>query len=251
LAKEPNRKSEIKNPKSDMVYQVGDKSGIYCIESAGQARVYFVAAPENALIDAGMPGKADQIISALAQIGIQPLQVKRIILTHHHWDHVGSLWELKKRTGAEIIAHSRDADYVSGKRPRRAPRRLPGRVMYALFGLVGARNVSSVEVDRCVNDGDKIGAFTVVHTPGHTPGHICLLRGDSLFSGDLLLATSPAFHETPHMFTADVPTSRMSIRKVAGLEFQAILSSHSPPYVFRAAERVRALASKFGGKLDS
>jgi hydroxyacylglutathione hydrolase len=229
-----------------MIYQIGDKSSIYCIEGAGQARVYYVGAPDFTLIDAGMPGKADQIISALAQIGVQPLQVKRIILTHHHWDHVGSLWELKKRTGAEIIAHARDADYITGRRPRRAPRRLPGRVMYSIMGLVGARNVSTVDVDRQVSDGDTIGTFTVVHTPGHTPGHICLLRGDSLFSGDLLLATSPSFRETPHMFTADVPTSRASIRKVAGLEFQAILSSHSPPYVFRASERVRALASKLG-----
>ena len=229
-----------------MVYQVGDRSGIYCIESAGQARVFYVGAPDYALIDAGMPGKADKIITALAQIGVQPLRVKRIILTHHHWDHVGSLWELKKRTGAEIIAHPRDADYINGKRPRRAPRRLAGRVMYSMMGLVGARSVSNVDVDRQVNDGDTIGTFTVVHTPGHTPGHICLLRGDWLFSGDLLLATSPAFHETPHMFTADVPTSRASIRKVAALEFQSILSSHSPPYVFRASERVRALASKLG-----
>ncbi len=229
-----------------MIYQVGEKSGIYCIESAGQARVYFVGAPDYALIDAGMPGKADKVITALAQIGVQPLQVKRIILTHHHWDHVGGLWELKKRTGAEVIAHARDADYVSGKRQRRAPRRLSGRMMFTVVGLVGAHNVATVEVDRRVNDGDQIGSFTVVHTPGHTPGHICLQRGDCLFSGDLLLATSPAFRETPHIFTADVPTARESIRKVAKLEFQTILSSHNPPYVFRAAERVRALASKLG-----
>jgi hydroxyacylglutathione hydrolase len=239
-------KSEIENQKSEMVYQVGDKSGVYCIESAGQARVYFVGAPDYTLIDAGMPGKADQILTALAQIGVQPLQVKRIILTHHHWDHVGSLWELKKRTGAEIAAHARDADYITGKRPRRAPRRLPARLMYALFGFFGARNVTSVGVDLRVNDGDQIGTFTVVHTPGHTPGHMCLLRGASLFSGDLLLATSPAFRETPHMFTADVPTARESIRKVSKLEFQTILSAHHPPYVFRAGERVRALASKLG-----
>ena len=126
-----------------------------------------------------------------------------------------------------------------------------GRVLYAAQSLIGARNVTPVELDRCVNDGDQIGSFMVVHTPGHTPGHICLLRDDSLFSGDLLQAISPAFRETPHILTADVPTSRVSIRKVAGLEFQAILSSDNPPYVFRASERVRALAAKFGGKLDS
>jgi glyoxylase-like metal-dependent hydrolase (beta-lactamase superfamily II) len=85
-----------------------------------------------------------------------------------------------------------------------------------------------------------------VHTPGHTPGHLCLLRDDYLFSGDLLLATAGAFRETSHIFTADVPTSRASIRKVAQLEFQVILSSHNPPYVFRASEKARELADKLG-----
>src|SRR5512143_2540767 len=111
-----------------MIYQVGDKSGVYCIEGEGSARVYYVA-PEATLIDAGMPDKADRILSALANIGVQPLHVKRIILTHHHYDHVGSVWELKRRTGAQIVAHHRDAEYIAGKRPRRPPRQLSGRVM--------------------------------------------------------------------------------------------------------------------------
>ncbi len=228
-----------------MIYQVGDTSGVYCIEGAGEARVYYVA-PEFTLVNAGMPGKADRILSALARIGVQPLQVKRIILSHHHWDHVGGLWELKRRTGAEVIAHARDADYISGKRPRRAPRRLTGRVWHALTELAGARHTPGVEVDRRVSDGECVGGLLVVHTPGHTPGHICLLRGDYLFSSDLLLATAGAFRETPHRFTADLATSRASIRRVAQLEFQAILSSRNPPYVFRAAEKVRELADKLG-----
>lgn len=229
-----------------MIYQVGDHSGVYCIESAGSARVYFVGAPEFTLIDAGMPDKADKILSALANIGVQPLHVKRIILTHHHYDHVGSLWELKRRTGAQVIAHHRDADYISGKRQRRAPRRFTGRLVFGLMNLFGTRNLPGVEVDRRVNDGDTIGAFTVVHTPGHTPGHICLLRNGYLFSGDLLMAKASAFSETPHVFTTDVPTSRASIRQVARLEFEAILSSHHPPVVFGAMGKVRVLAEKLG-----
>jgi glyoxylase-like metal-dependent hydrolase (beta-lactamase superfamily II) len=229
-----------------MIYQVGDKTGNYCIEGVGRARVYFVGAPEYTLIDTGMPGKADTILASLAQIGIQPLRVKRIILTHHHLDHVGSLWELKRRTGAEVVAHPRDAEYITGKRPRRAPRSLAGRLTLTLFKQLGARNPPSVDVDRRVNDNERIGSFTVVHTPGHTPGHICLQRGDCFFSGDLLQATPGEFRETPHTLTADVPTSRWSIRKVAKLEFQAILSSHQPPYVFGAAEHVRELADSLG-----
>jgi glyoxylase-like metal-dependent hydrolase (beta-lactamase superfamily II) len=229
-----------------MIYQVGEKSGVYCIENAGSARVYYVGAPEFTLIDAGMPGKADQIIRALANIGVQALRVKRIILTHHHYDHVGSLWELKRRTGAQIIAHARDADYIAGRRTRRPPRHLSGRMMHTLINLMGARNSTGVDIDRIVNDGDRIGGFTVIHTPGHTPGHVCLLWGDYLFCGDLLRATGAEFREMPHVFTADVPTSRVSIRHVAELDYGVLLPAHDPPHVFGAAERVRALADKLG-----
>lgn len=229
-----------------MIYPVGNQSGVYCIESAGAARVYYVGAPEFTLIDAGMPGKADRILSALAQIGVQPLQVRRILVTHHHWDHVGSLHELKRRTGAQVIAHPSDADYIRGRRLRRAPRQTLGRMVYSLFGLFGAHSLQYVEPDRLVKDGDQVGSFTVIHTPGHTPGHLCFLRGEFLFSGDLLLASPGKFRETPRIFTADVRTSRASIRRVATLDFQAILSAHNPPYVFGAAAKVRELANQLG-----
>ncbi len=62
------------------------------------------------------------------------------------------------------------------------------------------------------------------------------------------MASAGAFRETPHIFTADVPTSRASIRKVAQLDFEAVLSAHSPPYVFGAAEKVRELAQQLGNK---
>jgi glyoxylase-like metal-dependent hydrolase (beta-lactamase superfamily II) len=228
-----------------MIYEVGDKSGIYCIEGAGAARVYFVAAPVPTLIDAGSPGHAELILRDLAHIGVQPIHVRRVIVTHHRFDHVGSLAELKRRTGAEVCAHPRDAEYIAGRRPRRAPRRALARIVYGAMTLIGP-DVTRVEVQREIGDGAQLDGFTVVHTPGHTPGHICLLRGDVLFGGDLLQATPGEFHETPHMFTTDVPTSRRSIRKVAELDFQAILTAHQPPYVFRAGEKVRELADKLG-----
>ncbi len=227
-----------------MIYEIGNGSQVYCIDGVGRARVFFVGAPDYALIDTGVPGQATHIVSALAQIGIQPVQVKRIILTHHHWDHVGNLWELQKITRAEVCAHPRDADYITGKRPRRAPRRTLGRVVYSLFTLMGADKLPPVTVDHLLNDGDTIGSFAVIHTPGHTPGHICLQRGEFLFSGDLLFATAGGFRETPHMFTTDVSTSRLSIAKVAELEFQVILSAHHPPHVVKSAERVRELAER-------
>lgn len=232
-----------------MVYQIADKSGVYCIDEAGAARVFYVA-PEHTLIDAGMPHRANRILGGLAQLGVQPIHVRRIILTHHHWDHVGSLWELKRRTGAKVFAHTRDAEYINGQHPRRPPRQAFARIAYWTFGVMGAHDLVNVDVDVCVKDWDRIGAFTVIHTPGHTPGHICLLWQDVLFSGDLLLPGPSVFRETPHAFTADVPASRASIRKIAGLEFQAILAAHHTPCVLDASERVGELARALGMAAD-
>jgi glyoxylase-like metal-dependent hydrolase (beta-lactamase superfamily II) len=228
-----------------MIIQVGDHSGIFCIDNAGPARVYYVAS-EHTVIDTGLPGNVDKILSGLAQIGVSPLEVKRIILTHHHPDHVGNLFELKKRTGSQVVAHSLDAEYISGRRQRRAPKPVVGKLLFEMMSITGIGRVPNVDVDRMVEDGDEMNGFKVIHTPGHTPGHICLLYGKYLFSGDLLRATPGAFEETPHLFTGDVQLARASVGKVAQLEFESLLSSHHPPYAFGATEKVRELAIKLG-----
>lgn len=226
-----------------MIFEVGDHSGIYCIDNAGPARVYYVSG-EYSLVDAGIPGSVDKILSGLAQIGVSPLQIKRLMITHHHADHVGSLFELKKRTGAQVVAHMLDAEYINGRRARRAPRGVMGKLMFGAMVLAGANRLPSVDVDHPVEDGDQVGGFQIIHTPGHTPGHICLLYDKYLFSGDLLQAMPGEFEETPHLFTSDLDLSRTSIGKVAQFDFESLLSAHRPPYAFGAAEKLRGLAAK-------
>jgi glyoxylase-like metal-dependent hydrolase (beta-lactamase superfamily II) len=118
--------------------------------------------------------------------------------------------------------------------------------MHGIFSVMGMGRLPSVDVDRVVEDGDEIGGFKVIHTPGHTPGHVCLLYGKYFFSGDLLQATPGAFEETPALFTGDIPLARASIGKAAKLEFDSLLSAHRPPYVAGAAEKVRELARQLG-----
>lgn len=228
-----------------MILQVGDHSGIYCIDNVGPARVYYVKA-EHTLIDAGLPGNVDKILAGLAQIGVSPLEVKRLILTHHHTDHVGNLFELKKRTGAQVVAHALDAEYISGRRQRRPPKSIFGKLLFGVAELMGMGRLPNVDVDRVVEQGDVVGGFHVIHTPGHTPGHICLLYGKYLFSGDLVQALPGAFEESPRMFAGDVPLSRKSIGKAAKLEFDSLLSAHRPPYAFGAQEKMRDLAKQLG-----
>ncbi len=226
-----------------MIYEIGSGTGIYCIEGAGIARAYFVARPEPMLIDTGGPGHAENLLRDLAHIGIQPINLKKIILTHHHAGPVGGVAEIKRRSGARVFAHSLDIPFIAGKVKRRAPRRPVERVFQTAVSWIGAGDPPPTQVDRPLEEGDVIGGWRVIHTPGHTPGHICLLRGGILISGDLLLASAGAFREMPTGSITDVATSRASIIKAAQLDFSTILPGHNPPHIANACRRVQALAA--------
>ncbi|MCK5577295.1 MAG: MBL fold metallo-hydrolase [Dehalococcoidales bacterium] len=124
----------------------------------------------GAVIDPG-----DDARQILAGINELELDIKYILLTHGHLDHTGALKEVKESTGASVAVHSADVknlndDYLS------------------LF--TGISYPKPPPPDRLLEDGDTIDigdfSLTVVHTPGHSPGGICLLGGGILFSGDTL-----------------------------------------------------------------
>lgn len=135
---------------------------------------YIVSCPKTskaAIIDPG--GDEERILAEVKKAG---LEVVYIILTHGHPDHVCGNRRIKEATGATIIMHSADAAFF-GK---------PEIVSY--FSMLGLE--PSPPTDRMVEDGDiiEIGEekLKVLHTPGHTPGGICLLCGNDLITGDTL-----------------------------------------------------------------
>jgi glyoxylase-like metal-dependent hydrolase (beta-lactamase superfamily II) len=229
-----------------MIYEIGKGTGVYCIEGAG-ARAYFVARPEPMLVDTGSPGHAEMLLRDLAHIGVQAIHLKKIVLTHHHSGHVGGLAFIKRKSGAPVFAHGGDVPYIAGHVKRRAPRRPVERVFQSAVSWVGFADPAPVAVERRVEDADLINGWRVIHTPGHTPGHICLLRGEMLISGDLLLASAGGFREMPLTSIADLSTARNSIRRVASLSFNAILPGHNPPHVFDASTRVQELVARWPG----
>lgn len=126
---------------------------------------------EGVIID---PGEgAEQILKRVKEL---ELSVKYILLTHGHPDHIGAVSEVKKATGAELAIHPDDAPYLRGR---------PGQ-----GGMFHQSADPPPEADRMLQDGDTISAgglhLKIIHTPGHSPGGICLLTDNILFSGDTL-----------------------------------------------------------------
>ena len=134
---------------------------------------YIVGSPsdkEGMIIDPG--DKAKEILKKVEDLG---LDIKLIVLTHGHIDHTGALKEVKEATGAEVAIHGDDA------------RSLRRQLLSVIFGLFYP---TPPPPDRLLKDGDSIDVgdlhFVVLHTPGHTPGGICLLGQGVVFSGDTL-----------------------------------------------------------------
>jgi len=140
------------------------------------SHVYTVKGADGVtLIDTSMPGKGEAILSELAANGIKPGDVKRILLTHHDVDHIGSAAFLQDKTGCEVYISADDYPYVMEGKKREGIKRLIGALM---------KPQTPKEVKKIT--GNTIGEFTVIPTPGHTPGHTAYRFRDVLFLGDLV-----------------------------------------------------------------
>lgn len=133
------------------VYMLG---GIFDTGFLG-ANIYILVDEDITIIDTGYPCREKQVVNAVLYLGYTPSDVARIVLTHYHPDHVGSLAQLKKTTGAQIIAHRLDAPYVEGKLEQQFDRN-NARLNMLLTVLDKVWTVPPVAVTATVEDGDEL-----------------------------------------------------------------------------------------------
>jgi len=142
--------------------------------SVNESNCYLVAEDRGCrgvMID---PGADPQII--LGRCSALDLSIVKILITHAHWDHIGAVREIKEKTSAEICCHEEDLPFYNA--------------LVEQLAFMGMDGEPPPPVDHFVGDNEKLSVagldFTVLHTPGHSPGSVSYLIENILFCGDVL-----------------------------------------------------------------
>jgi glyoxylase-like metal-dependent hydrolase (beta-lactamase superfamily II) len=187
------------------------------------------AALGPALVDTGLPGQTGAIASALAELGLRIGDLRRIVLTHQDHDHVGSLAELVRLSGARVLASTTEAPFIDGTELPRFAR--PEVLAQRPELRATAEQFQPTPVDELLEDGARLelaGGLRVIATPGHTAGHISLYheRTRTLIAGDALRATEGQLQGPNPSFTPDMAQAAESVRKLAALDVAVIVCYH-------------------------
>lgn len=201
--------------------------------------VYLVRLPAGyAAVDTGVPGSGPAILAALARLGARPEDLRQIVLTHAHGDHMGSAADLAAATGAPVLAGAADAPVIRGDRPDTfRPLTDSERALMATFPPAPAGveppALRHVPVDTELHDGDILDGWSepthVLHVPGHTPGSIALHLPSSrvLFCGDTIFARQGRAMLGP--FSLDRDQAIASFHRLAALDVQTLCVPHGEP----------------------
>lgn len=195
------------------------------VERQGETRRYNPSAVETdsglILLDAGFPHTLDQLESGLADSAYGLADVELVLLTHHDGDHAAGLSALLSRTDALVAAHREEAPYVDGrafpiKTPDDADRYEPVPVDVELVGGESIRTA--------------VGPMELLHTPGHSPGHLAAYLPDArvLIAADAMVSEG-GLSGPNEAYTPDMETATESVGVLADLDVETVVCYHGGP----------------------
>ena len=198
------------------------------------ANPYLIIDPDGlTLIDSGIPGSEKKILKYIASLGFEPTDLKRILITHADFDHIGGLAALKQVSGASVYASKLEAEAIGIGRSSRQlkPEKLQHKIMYALANRFA--KTAPAQVDGFLLGGqmlDMLGGLQVVDTPGHTPGHISFFAPTAgiLFTGDSMVSDDNGLYRSVKDNTWDHAKAIESVRKQALLGASIVCPGHGP-----------------------
>jgi len=199
------------------------------------------------LVDCGLKRAPRKIVAALAHIGKTPSDVTRIVLTHAHLDHAGGangMVGLGHADGVHI--HADDASYIREGEAAPQDRSITsGRIL----GLIPGGNFEPTAVAGELSDGDVIpvaGGVRVVHTPGHSPGHVSLLHESSgvLITGDAIFNVTRRLRWPIAALCTSYRQNQQSAHVLGELDYSVAAFTHGPEIRDNARETIRAFLSR-------
>ncbi|EMY5508053.1 MBL fold metallo-hydrolase [Bacillus wiedmannii] len=171
------------------------------------------------LIDTGFPGQFEDIQVEMERVGIPVDKLNVLILTHQDIDHIGSLPDLLKNgvSDIKVYAHELDKPYIEGELP--------------LLKDGNVENPPKGKVSNTVIDGQELpycGGIQILHTPGHTPGHISLYlkQSKTLIAGDSMYSVNGKLGGIHAPTTLNVKEAQQSLKKYLNLEIETVVCYH-------------------------
>jgi glyoxylase-like metal-dependent hydrolase (beta-lactamase superfamily II) len=208
----------------------------------GMANAFLVEGDDGlALIDAGLADKEAAVFEAIHALGRSSRELRHLIFTHGHPDHIGSAAAIVRETGARTYMHPLDIPMAESGGPFRPLTPAPGPLRQVLCRLFfhPDKRLEPVHIDQHLSDGETLevaGGFKVIHLPGHCAGQVALLwqNGRMLFAGDVV-ANIMGLGD-PLGFE-NIEEGRASQRKLASLSFDAAGFGHGGPVTGDASTR--------------